>query len=1282
MGSLNINGMRDGRKNGVLSEIINLKELSVIFLQETHSTKSNETEWGLWWKGEYILSHGTNLSAGVAILFSPTVKTKFLSINEIIAGRLLVVNAEICNLNFLFVNIYAPNVGAERVDFFNKLDSIFIGQKDDVFIVVGGDWNCTLDFTLDRNSEEPHVLSAVHLTGILKKSNLIDVWREHNPSARYFTWLRVSDGIISAARLDRFYISHNLRNRVFNISIFPNSISDHKLIVVGFTLVRSTHRSCYWHFNIKLLENQNFCEVFKLFWETWKKEKVGFEGIIQWWEVGKVHIRGLCQNYTSHSSSCFKKTLESLEFEIGEIEKTMTSNDANSKELWNEKKTQLSSILNERVKGALIRSRFTSIKDMDAPTTYFFNLERKVSEQKQMYSLKDNYGRVTSNPLEMRRIAVDFYSSLYDAETSDENCRDNLLKDLPVLSDEQKQFLETDFTFEEVTTAIMNLSSGRAPGLDGLPSEFYKKFWSILGEDYFKVLKQCFNEGTLPTSCQRAVLSLLPKKGDLTLLKNWRPVAVLCTEYKIFSKVLANRLNEVLHTIIHKDQSYCIKKRLITDNLHLVRDLYDLAQSNDVNMGLLSLDQEKAFDRVDHVFLFDTLKTFGFGDNFISKIKLLYTKATCMIKMAGSLSVPIQIKRGIRQGCPLSGQLYSITIEPLLCRLRKELMGLKVDNISSHFKLSAYADDITVIIREQKDIISVQEALECYGKASSALVNWSKSDALWCGRISTGPALPGGLQWGRGGFKYLGVHIGNDEYKKKNWEGLVEKVCARLSRWKWLLSNLSYRGRVLICNNLVASSLWHRMTILEPPDELVKRLQQQIVEFFWSGRHWLKAALLYLPVHEGGQGLIDIKSRVKAFRIQTVQRLLYGEEVSWAGLACTLLRKAGDMDLDRHLFLMDIKKLDLTGLSSFYRSLLNSWTLFKVSRSADFAQRLWLKEEPILFNSELDLEILKTDTLRKAMWKANITKIGYLLENKTWISAENLAKKLGMKSVRVAQSILNKILDALPLDFKRTLESSDEDASLFPELILLPEIGTWQENEGNLLTFKTPRLDLFSNAGKKAIYVLCVKVWHHQTLETAKESKWQEFFGPGTSPKGSWRSLYKLPIEKRSGDLQWRVVHGIIATNRYRAHIDPQVGVGCPFCGEEETVFHLFLQCHRLQVMFSNLEEWCQSFGEVFTPVLFIYGPKYCRSKREVYVLINFILGQAKMAVWLSRKNQMNGAGSTDVVSILRGLLKSRIQVEFTYYKLINNLEMFKYKWAVNQCICDVSIDGSLQLYV
>lgn len=107
------------------------------------------------------------------------------------------------------------------------------------------------------------------------------------------------------------------------------------------------------------------------------------------------------------------------------------------------------------------------------------------------------------------------------------------------------------------------------------------------------------------------------------------------------------------------------------------------------------------------------------------------------------------------------------------------------------------------------------------------------------------------------------------------------------------------------------------------------------------------------------------------------------------------------------------------------------------------------------------------------------------------------------------------------------------DISAFPELTFSADMGEWQETEGGLLSFRTPQLSLFSDMGKKALYVLCVKVAHFHMLENLRESKWHNVFGSVASPKGCWRTLYKPPIEKRSGDLQWRTVHGLIATNRH-----------------------------------------------------------------------------------------------------------------------------------------------------
>ncbi len=204
---------------------------------------------------------------GWLCFFPPTVKAKILLKHYLEPGRLLIVRAEISSFCFLFVNIYASNTGPDGIKLFIKLKQLRQNQSED-FIILGGDWNCTLVFTLDRIGEEPHSQSALCLASVTE-NHFLDVWREQNLSTRQYTWVKVSAGLISAARLDRFYVSGNMRNRVRNATIVPMSFSDHKLITVDCVLDIRPQKSYYWHFNIRLLEDDKlFIERFKLFWES------------------------------------------------------------------------------------------------------------------------------------------------------------------------------------------------------------------------------------------------------------------------------------------------------------------------------------------------------------------------------------------------------------------------------------------------------------------------------------------------------------------------------------------------------------------------------------------------------------------------------------------------------------------------------------------------------------------------------------------------------------------------------------------------------------------------------------------------------------------------------------------------------------------------------------------------------------------------------------------------------------------------------------------------------
>ena len=102
-------------------------------------------------------------------------------------------------------------------------------------------------------------------------------------------------------------------------------------------------------------------------------------------------------------------------------------------------------------------------------------------------------------------------------------------------------------------------------------------------------------------------------------------MSLLCLDYKILSHCIANKLKRVLRLLVNEDQSYCVPERSKYDNLFLIRDLFDYGKMSELELGLVSLDQEKAFDHIDHNYLFNTLRAFGFGNVFMSWVRLLYT---------------------------------------------------------------------------------------------------------------------------------------------------------------------------------------------------------------------------------------------------------------------------------------------------------------------------------------------------------------------------------------------------------------------------------------------------------------------------------------------------------------------------------------------------------------------------------------------------------------------------------------------------------------------------------
>ena len=231
---------------------------------------------------------------------------------------------------------------------------------------------------------------------------------------------------------------------------------------------------------------------------------------------------------------------------------------------------------------------------------------------------KDNNDTVTDQGNIMKEVH-NFYKELYSSGNIDTHAQGTMFNiDDPTLSDEARDACEGLVKTEEVSSALNQMALNKSPGLDGLTSNFYKHFWPMIGATLTTVYNHAFEHGELSLTQRRGVIALLFKKHDRSKLKNWRPITLLTTDYKILTKALANRLKKVLADIIHTDQTASIKGRTINDNASLIRDA--LLYANEVNesLAMITIDQLKAFDRVDHKFLFKALKSLALAHSLLN----------------------------------------------------------------------------------------------------------------------------------------------------------------------------------------------------------------------------------------------------------------------------------------------------------------------------------------------------------------------------------------------------------------------------------------------------------------------------------------------------------------------------------------------------------------------------------------------------------------------------------------------------------------------------------------
>ncbi|KAL6466349.1 hypothetical protein MHYP_G00241530 [Metynnis hypsauchen] len=335
---------------------------------------------------------------------------------------------------------------------------------------------------------------------------------------------------------------------------------------------------------------------------------------------------------------------------------------------------------------------------------------------------------------------------------------------------------------------------------------------------------------------------------------------VFPSSLKIFAKALTERLKKTMSLLVHSDQTCGVPGRSATWNLHLIRDAISWAGDRNVPLALVSLDQEKAFDRVDHSFLEKVLMTLGFGPNFLRWLKTFYTEVGSRVSINGHLSDLVPQESGVRQGCPLSPLLYALYIEPLAAAIRAHpgIDGLPIPGGGGKVvKLAQYADDTTLFVRSDQSLRLALDTVQAFGKASGAALNLGKSVVKYFGRWTDRKDAAGGLALSDGPLKILGVSFMQEGAARVNWEQRLGIARRKMGLWK--SRSLSFLGKVLVLKVDILPSLLYLAHVYPLPRAMRRGLNRDVFNLMWGGRYeYVKREVMYLGKDRGGRDVPDI----------------------------------------------------------------------------------------------------------------------------------------------------------------------------------------------------------------------------------------------------------------------------------------------------------------------------------------------------------------------------------------------------------------------------------------
>ena len=756
------------------------------------------------------------------------------------------------------------------------------------------------------------------------------------------------------------------------------------------------------------------------------------------------------------------------------------------------------------------------------------------------------------------KIIGEFYKTLYDSVKIDQVDIDDVLNDIEldnVLSDTDKHFMDQMPSLEEFDEIVNIPKNNKSPGLDGLPVEFYRKFWPLIRDLYFSMICESWDKKILPLSTRTSVLSTLFKANNRKKLVNYRPLSLTNSDYRLIALLFAKRLEKVLYKIISSDQSSYIGGRYIGTSIRNIIDLYDFCESTNTAGAFLCADFLKAFDTLEHNFIFSVLEKFNFGNTFISWLSVLYSDVRFKVKNNGWVSEGYIMRRGLRQGCSMSALIFIIAVEILayMIKKNKNIRGIRVGG--NEHKLVQYADDTTVCVSDLESVGETLRIFKKFGNISGLKLNFSKTRGIWLGELKDlGYRVYRNVVFTGKPVKCLGIYIGHNVKlcQQLNWDKKVGKMEQCIDQWK--KRKISLFGKVYVIKTFILSKIVYPASVLIIPDHVIPKIKNLIFRYLWGKRDRIKRSNVSKMVIHGGLNMTDIDSFFKSLKASWVSRFssITGK---WIDLLKFYVERKGltiDYFMKTNVSVAKNSPL-MHSLPQFYQDVFMAFNKCKSVKNLKHLNKHEIIALPIWGNSYFKVG---NDCLYFKEWiRSGILYIKDLVgEDGTLMKDEDMYKKVLDKN-----NIIQQIYMIKNYVFKK-IRSFDITIAPYVNIKRLTHI-----------TVKNNYVEIMKLKSKDFYGILSSKCQSHGNME----SIYNRIFN--IEGRDIWTNIYSQKVKHihipKVAEFNYKVLHNILPNGYILNKWNDKVSSKCEVCGDIETTEHMIYKCPRIQKMWKEISD-------------------------------------------------------------------------------------------------------------